>query len=245
MIPFHISSEQDRQPLGFLADKCPNCDELRAFFAYRLLHTWKWFEAKLDERVVSQAVVCCLCRMAFALPAATTIQVDTSWQQEEGLQVLVDRTNPALGTVLQRHEPSDQAVLWLLRSLENQHRNFVELPEETSARTVAIGALLCGVAFGLLGNILVSLGPHKDEAWSASVSFTIAPPGLVIAAIIGGIIGGMRIARNETAEDIRGTMRLYNLRCSQLREALAKEPDRLRRVASIVEELCQSNTDVK
>jgi hypothetical protein len=77
------------------------------------------------------------------------------------------------------------------------------------------------------------------------VSSTIAPPGILIGAIIGGFIGGIRIARNEMAEDLKGTMGLYNIRCSHLREAVAREPNSLRRVASIVEALCQTDAGVK
>lgn len=245
MIPFHFSTEQENQALGWLADNCPNCGEVRAFLCYRLLRAWKLFGATVNERAVNVAIVCCLCRRAFSLPAATNPQVDTQWQQEDGLQVLVDRTNPALGTVRQRSEPSGQAVLGLLRSLESQRGNFVELLEETSGRSVALSALLGGIVFMVLGNLLMYLGPHKEQAWSASVSFTIAPPGIAIGAIFGGIIGGIRIAGNEIAENLKAAMRLYNIRCSQLSEAVAREPNSLRRVASIVKVLCQTDSDVK
>jgi hypothetical protein len=183
--------------------------------------------------------------MTFALPVATNPQVNTQWQQEDGLQVLIDRTNPALGTVQQRGEPSGRAVLGLLCSLENQQRNFVELLGDTSGIKVALGASLGGIAFAVLGNLLVYLGPHKEQAWSASVSFAIAPPGIAMGAIIGGIIGGIRIVRNGLAEDLKATMRLYNIRCSQLREAVARQPNSLSRVALIVEVLCQTDADVK
>ena len=245
MIPFHFSSNQEAQPLGWLADTCSNCEEVRAFFGYRLMNTWKWLGATVDERAVTEAVICSFCRMAFAFPAGIPLQVDTAWQEEDGLQDLVDRTNPALGIVQQRSEPSAQAVLGLLRSLESQRPNFMELLEETSARTVGIGALLSGFAFVIIGNLLVYLGPHKEEVWSAIVFFQTALPGIAIGAIIGGIIGGMDIARNQIALAIKSTMSHYNLKCSQLKEALAREPGRLRKVASIIQEVCQSDGDAK
>lgn len=238
MIPIDFSTDQGCQALGFLADKCPNCGEVRAFLCYRLLRAWKLFGATLDERTVTVALVCCFCRMAIKLPPDTTLQLDTEWQQEEALQVLVDRTNPALGKVRQRIEPSGQAILGLLHSLEDQRRNFVELLDKTSGQQVALGALLGGIAFAVLGNLLVYLGPHKANAWSLIVSSTIAPPGVAIGAIFGGFIGGIRIARKDITEDLKATMRLYNIRCSQLREVVARERNSLRKIASIVESLC-------
>lgn len=245
MISVDFSTEQESQALGWFADNCPNCGEVRAFLCYRLLSAWKLFGKTVNEQTVSLRVVCYLCRMAFTLPVVINPLVDTQWQPENGLQVLVDRTNSALGRVRQLSEPSGQAVLGLLRSLESQRRNFVELLEKTSGRGVALGALLGGIVFAVLGNLLVYLGPHKEQAWSGLVSIAIAPPGIAIGAICGGIIYGICIARNEIAEDLKATMRLYNIRCSHLRDALAREPNSLRKVASIVEVLCQTDADKK
>ncbi|MFI5174775.1 MAG: hypothetical protein ACHQKY_07960 [Terriglobia bacterium] len=196
----------------------------------------------IDEKPVSVAVVCSFCRSSFALPASTKLRFDPQWQRTDELQVLVDRTNPALGRVQQRVEPSVWAVLALLRSLEDQRRNFTELLEDTSGREVGLGALLGGILFAVLGNLLVSLGPHKVQAWSAYVSFVIAPAGLAIGALVGGIFGGLRIARNQIAEQIKTAMSFYSIRFSQLREALAREPERLSRVRSIIETIAQTGS---
>ena len=245
MIPFHFSSEQARQAVGWVGENCPNCGEVRAFLGYKMVRAWKLFGATVDERTVNVAIVCCFCRLAFALPADTGLQVDTAWQHEDGLQLLVDRTNPALGTVRQRDNPTGQAILGLLRSLEDQRPNFIELLEQTSGLTVALGAMLGGLIFGLLGNLLMYLGPHVDQAWSGTASAAIIPPGTAIGAVVGGIIGGVRIARSKVKQDLEATMKLYNIKCSQLREVVAKEPNSLRTVASMVEALCQTDAGRK
>lgn len=242
MVPISFSSELEYQAQGFLADNCLSCDEVRAFCCYRAVRAWKLFDAKVRDQSLELVVICCFCRMSFALPPDANAQVDALWHPEDGLQVLVDRTNPALGTVRQRNQPSGRAIQGLLRSLENQRHNYIELLERTSAREVVLGALSGGIILAIAGNLVVYLGPHNDRAWSASVFFASATPGILLGAIIGGIIGAIRMARNETVEDLKATMRFYNLRCSQLREELMKAPDSLRRVVPIVEMLCERDT---
>src|SRR5215813_14099496 len=101
MFPIRFSSEQTRQTLGWLADKCPTCTEVRAFSCHRSARAWKVFGATIDERAVSMVVVCSVCRASLALPAGAPL-MDTSWRQGDALQDLVDRTNPALGKVNER-----------------------------------------------------------------------------------------------------------------------------------------------
>src|SRR5262245_60540914 len=141
MFPIRFSTEETRQTLGWLAEKCPTCREVRAFLCHRSGRAWKIFAATIDERAVSMLAVCSVCRASLTLPVATR-RVDTTWRQGDALQVLVDRTNPELGTVPARSEVSPQTVIELLNSLERQRPNFLELLENTSGRAVALGAAL-------------------------------------------------------------------------------------------------------
>ena len=83
--------------------------------------------------------------------------------------------------------------------------------ERSIVRGLLIGPPVCLVASVVLGNLLVLIGPHRDEAFSTSINWSTGAYGFFLGIFLGPIVDAIRKERKAMEEALDHAITQFQL----------------------------------
>jgi uncharacterized CHY-type Zn-finger protein len=221
-------SELSVERLGWTARRCSRCQRVQAFECFDKWQSNHVYFIHGQAKSVGQIVICDFCETSFGLKAnsaeAKSLRCSRMWSKEEGLNALVEKTNPALGHVAVTDKPGRQELFALLESM-NERASPYKIKSEPG---MFMGMLFGVPAFAILG-LLVSLLGLTGLDWFGG-AFLGGAIGLFAGAIAGGIKYKWDYSRKHAVELLVATMQRHALTLSTLERALKHHPGKLKYV---------------
>jgi hypothetical protein len=186
------------------------------------------------EKSVGQVLTCSFCDTGFGVDPKIqgALKIDSTWKRMDGLQALVDKTNPQLGKVPVSDQPSREELFALLESV-NERSNPYKL--ETGGGFVK-GAIIGGLGLGLFSLLLtkLGLGIGLDEFGATFLGGLI---GIFAGGIVSSFKAKFNYARDLAEEILIDAMHRNDLTVQMLKRALKHHPKSLRFASAAVTQL--------
>ena len=126
-----------RNVIGWTARRCERCECVQPFECCELFKSEHIYYIHGREKNVGLVLACDFCQMSVGVPQRglerDALRIEPHWTRAQGLQALVDRTNPVLGRVPARTQPTPRALHALLESA-NERASAVRSPRKDLKR---------------------------------------------------------------------------------------------------------------
>ena len=231
-IPFLIvwGYRDSFSPLGWTARKCPRCQKVQPFQAYKRTRAHHIYFIHTRDEEIGTVVACDFCDSNYGLKKSEAVHLDPRWKRHHGLEALAKTTNPDLLPLPPRALPSEQELFALLESTNEKGNVF----SKNISQPFLQGAMVSASTLGLLYAALRLI----SYLYSYPPAFGYGVLEIIIGSSLGGIIwaiaGGRRKAHEIMIETLRRAMRKQRLDTTTLRSALSRHPRRLGRVRRIL-----------
>jgi hypothetical protein len=196
---------------GWTALRCERCERALPFMVIEntTAHSVYLIELLKNVRTI---VVCDFCGSAF--DAQDEPAIIRKWSAKDGLQVLVDATNPSLGSVDDSKKPTDAQLKALLDCTAEQAR--------VSNKHVGRGLFAGWLAGSVLGwGAGYCLGLAGMLAKDQNPPVTLGALGLIVGGLVGVLPGGYiygRIRyRRQAREALKQAIRRHRIEMAQLK----------------------------
>lgn len=186
----HTSSSFYYVPRGWTAQDCPYCQCVQPFTLFDRRCIDRVYFIKVMDRPWGVVTVCDFCGATIEHDGRMQMVYSTDWESAQGLQTLVDQTNPHLGRILCDTKTADQE----LRALLNQSRTKAMAAARHLTIWTLVGALLglaIAVSLSLLADYAVFSRFHIDGTYFMA--------GLCSLSIIAGAVLATRIRSRQIA----------------------------------------------
>lgn len=173
-IVIRFGYEESGQLIGWLADRCHFCGEVQPFGCYQTARATQVGGVTVSSAIPhSKRIVCQFCNEATDFPLDASIQVNRDWEPRDGLQLLVDTTNPEIGRLPKKERRSlSEARAVLLRSEEWARFSFHN--EGNLGCLIGAVALVSLVVGGVIGNAISRPEPATNYMIIFGVPFSAA-----------------------------------------------------------------------
>ena len=103
--------------------------------------------------------------------------------------------------------------------------------ERSIVRGLFLGPPLCLVACALLGNLLVLAGPHRSEAFSASINFSTGIYGFFLGVFVGPIVDAIRKDKKAAEQALEQAVVKFSLSANDIARVLRNDELKLPKTA--------------
>ena len=226
---FVYGSELSVERLGWTARKCSRCRRVQAFECFGKWKTNHVYFIYGKTKSIGQILVCDFCETSIGLAAGSAeakgLRCSRVWKKAEGLNALVEKTNPALGHVPLTDKPGRQELFALLESM-NERANPYKIKSDPG---MAMGMVIGAPAFALLGVVLSTLGLTGIAPSIGAMAGGFI--GLFIGALVGAIKFKSDYSKRRIEELLLAAMQRHALTVSTLERALKHYPGELKYVS--------------
>ncbi|HXD33163.1 MAG TPA: hypothetical protein VN643_18720 [Pyrinomonadaceae bacterium] len=214
-------------PLGWTARECHRCRRVQAFEVYEEMQENHIYYIHGKAKSIGRIVICDFCETSIGLKPkskeAKEMMMNT-WRRKDGLQALIDKTNPKLGQIRIPEKPTREELFALLESVNERTNPY-------SIDTGGNGAFLAGLIGGVAGALLL-LGLNAIGAFTALDSLGSGMLGAVLGILAGVIVGTVkekfRRARDLAQEILVASMQRNSITLDTLERALKHHPKPLK-----------------
>ena len=221
--------ELSTERMGWTARHCSRCKRVQAFECFDKWKSNHVYFIYGQAKSVGQILICDFCETSVGLEAnsaeAKALRCSRMWSKKDGLNVLVEKTNPGLGHVPVTDKPGRQELFALLESINERARPY----KIDSQPGIAMGMLVGVPAFAVLGLLLSLLG------LTGLAGFGGAGVGGFIGLFVGGVVGGIKFkfdySKQIIEEMLISAMQRNALTLSTLERALKYHPGKLKYVS--------------
>jgi len=215
--------------VGWTARRCSRCQKVQAFECFDQWKSNHVYFIHGEAKSIGKVLICDFCETSVGLQPnsaeAKSLTCTRSWTKKDGLNALVEKTNPSLGHVPVPEKPGLRELLALLESI-NERASPYKLRAEQG---IAFGMLIGTPIFAVLGLLLSFLGL---TGFDASVS---AFAGGWIGFLAGGVAGWIKFkwdySKRLSEEMLIAAMQRNALTLSTLERALKHYPGKLKYVS--------------
>lgn len=184
------------------------------------------FMARLET---CQILICDFCETSVGLAAdsaeANSLKHSRMWTTKDGLNALVERTNPTLGHIAVTDKPGRQELFALLESM-NERASPYKIKSDPG---IAMGMLIGVPAFAVLGLLLSLLGVTGLEGSLGAVVGGFI--GLFVGSLVGAIKFKCDYSKQLIEELLVAAMQRNALTLSTMQRALKHYPAKLKYVS--------------
>lgn len=218
--------------MGWTARRCPRCQKVQAFECFDQWKSNHIYFIHGKAKSISLIVICNFCETSYGLAPrsaeAKEMKFTRVWMRAEGLNALVEKTNPQLGYVPAADKPGRQELFALLESANERASPFKIDAKPGFVRGGIIGALSLAVLLPLL--YLVGLLNVGIDA------FGYVMLGAIIGFFLGGILGALKFkwdySKQLIEEILVAAMDRHSLTLPTLERTLKHYPGQLKYVSS-------------
>jgi hypothetical protein len=216
------------EPLGWTARMCNRCRRVQPFEAYEQMQSNHIYYIHGKAKSIARIVICDFCETSIGLKPkskeAKDMMVSGTWKRKDGLQALVDATNPQLGQIRIPEKPTREELFALLESVNERTNPY-------SIDTGGSGAFLAGVVGGAAGALLL-LGLNAIGFIMALDSLGFGMLGAVLGVLAGIVVGTVKEkfkrARDLAQEILVASMQRNSITLDTLERALKHHPKPLK-----------------
>ena len=215
--------------VGWTARRCKRCQKVQAFECFDQWKTSHIYFIYGKTKSLGQILICDFCETSVGLqansPEAKNLKTSRIWRKENGLNALVETTNPALGHVPVSDKPGRQELFALLESLNERASPY----KISSQPGIAQGLLVGTPVIALLGFLLSLIGLTGLDTSIGAIA------GGFIGFVGGGALGGVKFKWDYSKQLIEqllvAAMQRKALTLSTLERALKHYPGKLEYVS--------------
>lgn len=216
------------EPLGWTARACHRCRRVQAFEAYEQMQENHIYYIHGKAKSIGRVVICDFCETSIGLKPkskeAKDMIMTRMWKRQEGLQALIDKTNPQLGQIRIPDKPTREELFALLESV-NERTNPYQID------TGGGGSFLGGVV-GAVAGALLFLALHVIGVVTGVDSLGAGLLGAVLGTMAGVIVGTFKVkfqrARDLAQEILVASMQRNSITLDTLERALKHHPKSLK-----------------
>jgi formate hydrogenlyase subunit 6/NADH:ubiquinone oxidoreductase subunit I len=119
IIPIRYGYVERGTFIGWVAVKCNYCQTIQPHGCYDVSRHETLYSVKvMPSRRTSKRLVCSFCNESFDVPTKTSITLEQNWNPQQGIQQLVNSTNPALGVADKKLNRSNNEIKAILTRME-------------------------------------------------------------------------------------------------------------------------------
>jgi hypothetical protein len=216
----------ERYTKGWTALPCPRCKKIQPFVCEDAYQSKSLYFVEYANSKIGELITCNFCGTSYATKEGLAIDIDTFWDPSQGLQVLVDKTNPELGKVPTQDGHTDDELLALLMSIKDESSLF--------KKDVTPGVILGGIA-GVAFAVLLGIIGVFHEGPGDNISFVFIPPAL------GAVAGALWWGRREKRKVIDGALNVavsrHSINTRNLARVCRANAASLGPISAVVEQL--------
>ena len=221
--------ELSRERVGWTARFCSRCKKVQAFECFDQWKSNHVYFIYGKAKSIGQILICDFCETSVGLTPdsaeARSLRCSRMWVKEDGLNALVEKTNPALGHVPVTEKPGRQELFALLESMNERASPYRISSEPGIAKGILIGV----PAFVVLGLLLSLFGLTGLDGLVGAFA------GGIIGCVGGGTLGGLKFkwdySKQLIEELLIAAMKRNALTLSTLERALKHHPGKLKYVS--------------
>lgn len=215
--------------IGWTARRCSRCKKVQAFECFDQWKSNHIYFIYGETKSIGHILICGFCETSVGLvpnsAEAKGLKCSRVWKKQDGLNALVEKTNPKLGHVPVTDKPGRQEIFALLESM-NERASPRKISPELG---IAKGMLMGTPAIAFLGLVLSLLGLTGLETSIGAVA------GGVIGFVVGGALGGIKFKADYSKKLILDllitAMQRHELTLSTLERTLKHHPRKLKHVS--------------
>lgn len=221
--------EQTVDHVGWTARRCSRCRRVQAFSCFEKWRTSHVYYIQGKSKNIGQILICNFCETSVGLAATSaeskSLKCSRTWKKEDGLNALVEQTNPALGRVPITDKPGRQELFALLESMNERGS-----PYKVDSQPGFVEGMLYGApSFAVLGLLLSLLGLTGLNAVGGALS------GGFVGLIAGGTVGAVKFKWDYSKQLVQkmllASMQRHALPLATLERALKHHPEKLKYVS--------------
>jgi hypothetical protein len=177
-------------------------------------------------------IQCSFCGTGYSVKQKGALKFDRYWKRMDGVQALVDRTNPQFGNIPASDRPSREELFALLESVNERSNPFTLNAGRGWLKGAVVGGIACAILFVLLYEL--AIGPFPNV-------FGAAMLGVMLGGFAGSIVTTVqtkfRYARSLAEEILIDSMHRNSISVEMLKRALKHHPKSLRYVTGAIADL--------
>jgi hypothetical protein len=121
---------------------------------------------------------------------------------------------------------------YILAALRDVERSVGSFMQRSIARGFFLGPPICLVACVILGNLLVLVGPHRDEAFTDSMNMWTGGYGLFLGLFLGPLVDALRKEKKATEQKLESVIARLNVSANDVGKVLRDHERQLPKSAS-------------
>lgn len=218
--------------LGWTARLCSRCRKVQPFECFDKLRSNHVYFIYGKEKSVELLLICDFCETSVGISPrskeAKALAVERNWTKADGLQVLVEKTNPQLRRVAVSDKPSLRELFALLESVNERSSPY----KVDAQKGFTKGALIGVPALAALLVLLGAVGLPLFGLDALGCGFLGAFFGLFVGGTIGAIKFKFDYSKQLAEEILVSSIQRKSLSLGELQRALKHYPNNLKYVAS-------------
>ena len=214
------------EELGWTAEVCQRCKKVQPFSVYDQIRTDHVYFIEVSSKEIGKIYTCDFCETSFVLPKGTAVKTDFGWRREQGLQPLVDRTNPQLGQLMPMSLPTPMELEALLLSI-NERSNVYN---KDVTKGLIAGGFIGAVGLGLFGCLIKLCGLGFLGLDMFGYVFLFVLIGFGIGAVVGALRDSRNKARQAVYDLLENSMQKHDITVHSLRQAIQRSRQDFSRV---------------
>src|SRR5258708_1342388 len=195
--------------VGSSAWRCDACQRIQAFGMHQLFKQKHIYFIPTSKDRLPDILVCGFCQGWRSAPSRTLLPypaVDPDWTRADGLQKLVDSTNPELGQVVETAGPTRNEVLALFTNAEeiSTSRNG---PSQGTVLLGALAGVVCSIIAIRLASSSIAFGSRYQESWSK----WMVGLGMILGGTAAGYLSYTLVSMKAASKVLRDCISLNGL----------------------------------
>ncbi len=223
--------------MGWTARLCTRCRKVQPFECFDQLKSEHVYFIHGKEKSVGLILICDFCETSIGLAPnsqeARSLKVTRLWQKSEGIELLVERTNPQLDRVTAFDQPTRQELFALLESVNERSSPF----KIDAGKGFRKGAIIGAVSLPVFLLLLYVVGLFQIGLDALGIGMM----GVFLGVFAGGIVGAIKYkfghSKQLAQEILVSAMDRNALTVNTLERALKHYPGELKYASSGLAEL--------
>lgn len=182
IIPIKYGYIEKGKFIGWLAISCSYCRTVQPAGCYDVNRQNTLYDIKVSRsRAVSKRLICSFCNEEVNLQPNTPIKLDANWNPSQGIQQLINSTNPALGIVVKARNRSANEIKAILRRIEE----WTDYAFHNESKVVFLFGIVAIISF-IIGSLLGGYFPQIDgiENYTIVYGVSFAVVGCIVSYFV-------------------------------------------------------------